>query len=325
MINKLLKPQELPHGVARIKKGRLINHMPDLYPQAKAEDTPAADYILAKTEIIKKKVYGKLSQFSIDPNRHEDLQRFVGKAHEILLSPDAKRIRCIVPALIADELSLDEDTCLKYGLIVELIHYTSLIHDDVIDYDLQRRGCETLNSLFTNSQAVLIGDFLLCAVIEYSLGFSNSAEVIRLVVDGVKRMVTGIIIEQAVIEENPTLEKYREMVLLKTGALFELSFGLPFVGTDQQEDAIQCGAYFGFLFQVYDDYLDRDKDAPHHNIFHILPQEEVGELWEKNYQDLMVLAGKIGLQRVVTDSIAYLRTAGCFLETETPDGTLFRV
>lgn len=281
--------------------------------------------IVTRVNGIKKKVRDRLGNFSLDPDRHRDLQKFIGKAHEILLSPDAKRVRCIIPALIGEALDLDEEVCLKYGLIIELIHYTSLIHDDVIDTDDLRRGCHTLNSLFSNAQAVLIGDFMLCAVIDYSLEFDNSSTVIKLLIEGVKKMVTGVIIEQAVIREEPTLEKYREMVLLKTGSLFQLSFGLPFAGTEKLADAMQCGALLGFMFQVFDDYLDRENDAPYLNIFHILPERDVIALWDESCRELMELADKLGLSGVVRDSVDYLRTENWFQETPTPAGVMFRI
>ncbi len=274
---------------------------------------------------IKDRVYYRLSGFSVNDKQHPVLSEFMKTASSILLSHNAKRIRCIVPVLIADQCSLREDECLDYGIIVELMHYTSLIHDDVIDEDQYRRNYKTLNNIFTNSQAVLIGDFIICAAIEYCLQFTHNHKVIAHVVEAIKNLVTGIIIEQQLLPKEPTIKCYQEMAELKTGSLFGLSFGLPFVGEDNFTDALRCGVIFGTLFQIYDDYLDRNDDDPEVNIFGIIPRREIIAFWDKQLMIFMKYCRSLNLEPMALLLFRYLRSTGYFVEISTTDGALFRL
>jgi geranylgeranyl pyrophosphate synthase len=256
----------------------------------------------------------KLIQFAAEYKYHPDLKNFVTEANKIFLSPDAKRIRAIIPVLIGESLKLNITTCLLNGSAIELLHFTSLIHDDVIDCHDQRRGYPSLNNTFAKNHAVLIGDYFMCEVINYGLQSNYSSEVIRLMVDAVKKLVTGLIIEQNVMPLKPTLQKYTEMVDCKTASLFKLSFCLPFVADEKFFRARYCGKLFGLLFQIYDDYLDQNQDKSCHNIFHIMPGNDISRLWHENYSKLLAASRKIGIEDVVLDLVQYLQTYGYFLD-----------
>ncbi|MBU0486058.1 MAG: polyprenyl synthetase family protein [Proteobacteria bacterium] len=277
----------------------------------------------ARIEIIKQLINSKLSAFANDSGNHPSLQEYIKAAHHILLSPDAKRIRSILPVLIANARNFDEETCFKYGITIELLHYSSLIHDDVIDADQIRRGFPTLNGTFTNSHAVLIGDFMMCSVIDFALGFNHSNEVIKLMVGSIKNLVTGLVIEQRVMPQEPTLERYLEMADLKTGSLFKLSIGLPFIADQRLPEAMKCGQIFGLLFQIYDDYLDRNKDVQYQNIFHIISEKEIIDIWNKYFSIFIELAKVLEIEQVIMEMIYYLRSYGHFLEVPTSEGILF--
>jgi geranylgeranyl pyrophosphate synthase len=274
---------------------------------------------------IKLKIHDRLSDFSVNDEHHPVLNEFIEAADSILLSNDAKRLRSLLPVLIADHCKLSENECLDYGIIVELLHYTSLIHDDVIDEDKYRRNHKTLNNIFANSQAVLIGDFIVCSAIDYCLTFTHSSIVIGQVVKAIKNLVTGIIIEQQLLPKDPTILRYQEMAELKTGSLFGLSFGLPFVGEDKFTDAFRCGEIFGTLFQINDDYFDRNDDDPGLNIFGIFPQQEIIAFWDKQLMDFMKYCERLDLEPMALILFRHLQGMGYFVETPTTDGVLFRL
>ncbi len=276
-----------------------------------------------RIEIVKQQVNDKLRAFAEDSKNHPALREYLKTAHDILLSSDAKRTRSFLPVLIADANGFDRETCFKYGITIELLHYSSLIHDDVIDADQYRRGCPTLNSTFTNAHAVLIGDFMMCSVIDFALDFNHSSEVIKLMVGAIKKLVTGLVIEQKILPKEPTLQRYLEMADLKTGALFQLSVGLPFVAHQHLPEAMACGGLFGLLFQIYDDYMDKNKDGQYQNIFHILPVRDIINVWNENYLTFMNLAKKLNIDQVFMEMLSHLQNLGYFLEVETPDGILF--
>ncbi len=279
-----------------------------------------------RIEAIKAKIQQRMSRFSSkDDVRHPVLKDFFDTANQILLSDDAKRLRCILPVLIAEQCNLSEDDCMDYGIIVELLHYTSLIHDDVIDEDGYRRGYKTLNNEFPNSQAVLIGDYVICMAINYCLKFTHNEKVISLVVEAIKSLVSGIIIEQRLLPKEPTVQRYKEMAVLKTGSLFGLSFGLPFVGEEKLEEAMKCGEIFGILFQIYDDYLDRNDDDPGLNIFGFLSSKEIVSFWDEQAAAFMKSCVQLDLQPTALVLFHHLHELGYFKETSTEDGVLFRL
>lgn len=278
-----------------------------------------------RVEDIRDKIHNRLGVFAKDSGHHPALNEFLNAADHILLSKDAKRLRCYLPVLIGDQCNMSEETCLNYGIVIELLHYTSLIHDDVIDKDHYRRNCKTLNNVFTNAQAVLIGDFMICEVIHYSLQFTHSSKVIELLCEATKNLVTGLIIEQRLMPKEPTIKRYREMAALKTGSLFKLSFGLPFVGGAHLSTALQCGELFGILFQIYDDYLDSNDDIACQNIFGILTAEEIIAFWQDQFDLFMELCRSLKIERMALNVLYHLRTKGYFLEVSTPHGTLFHL
>lgn len=267
-----------------------------------------------KIESIKQTINEKLNEFTDNCQHDPEIKEFVTEAYNIFLSPDAKRIRSIIPVLVAESLSMDAEDCLLYGVIIELIHFTSLIHDDIIDNDSYRRGYPTLNSTFAKTQAVLIGDYMSTEVIKYCLRSKYSSKVIKLVLDASRGLIAGLIIEQNVMANNPSLEDYSKMVSRKTGSLFRLSFGLPFVADDRMPVAMSCGQDFGLLFQIYDDFLDRDQDKSYENIFHIMSGADISKLCKEKFSMLLSTSRKIGIDSVVLDIVEHLRSYGYFLD-----------
>ncbi len=280
--------------------------------------------ISQRIDSIKVDTLSRMTEFMLSDNQHPIMNEFVDAANEILLSDDAKRLRCILPVMIAEQNDFSYEECLDYGIVIELMHYTSLIHDDVIDEDHYRRGCKTLNHQFPNSQAILIGDLIVCKAINYCLAFQYSSEVISLAVKAMKSLVTGILIEQRLLPKEQTISCYEEMAMLKTGSLFGLSIGLPFVGRKELDEALRCGEIFGTLFQVFDDYLDRDEDDPGYNIFGMLPQKEIIQFWDERMEQFMNHCRRLQLEPTIAVLFQHLQAHGYFTEISTPDGLLFR-
>lgn len=267
---------------------------------------------ITRIEIIKKDINNHLFQLSQKDPLHSALAHFIDETNKLLLSPDAKRIRGIFPVLIGETLNLPRETSLLNGVVLEMLHFTSLIHDDVIDEHEFRRGYPTLNKTFARNHAVLIGDFMMCEVIKHSLTGKYSNRIIELLVEAVQKLVTGVIMEQNVLRRDPTLEKYLEMVAYKTSSLFRLSVGLPFVTDPQFSRAVLCGENFGLLFQIYDDYLDRHSDKSYENVFHIASRNQIQALWDNTYDHMLDIGRQIGIDAVLLDMIAYLQSHGYF-------------
>ncbi len=265
-----------------------------------------------RIEDIKFKINARLSKFSTDPNYHYSVGEFIQEANALLMSSDAKRARGIIPALIAETRDFNVDTCVLYGVVIELLHFVSLVHDDVLDQHTTRRGLSTLNSVFSNSEAVLTGDYLMYEVINHCLSFEYGPKVIELVVNAAKDMVTGVVMEQSALSVDGSLGNYLEMARRKTGSLFALSFGLPFVTDGKLAAALECGNLFGIVFQIYDDYLDQKDDKPSENIFKMFEHDEITEVLTDHTDRLFKLGSSIEINSTLIHITDYLREYGYF-------------
>ena len=271
-------------------------------------DLKIADKVKRLRKEVNRQHVEFVKQAEVDPS----IIKMIKVGNDIFLSDGAKQIRAIIPLLVAEEIGVDREMVKPYSVIIELLHFTSLVHDDVIDDENERRGTPTLNSEFTNAQAILLGDHFICQCIEYALKTEHSNEVIGACMKAVKDLISGIILEQKLSVKNMGYDVYENMVDLKTGSLFGLSFGLPFVGTDRFADAMALGRKFGVLFQIYDDYFDRDEDKGYYNVCNIFPDEKVQEQCFRIYDEIKAECDNLNIREVLNQVVAYLQGYGYF-------------
>jgi octaprenyl-diphosphate synthase len=144
--------------------------------------------------------------------------------------------------------------------IVEMLHSATLIHDDVVDEAELRRGFPSINAVWKNKIAVLIGDYLLskCLINGTETG---SLEVMKILADSAKRLSKGELLQ---IEKSKTLniteEEFFKMISNKTAALIGAACKLGAIttsNTDQDKENLKCyGESVGIAFQIRDDLLD---------------------------------------------------------------------
>jgi len=163
-----------------------------------------------------------------------------------------KRLRAKLILKIAD----DCDEAIKLASIVELIHAASLLHDDVIDDATTRRGKSSINALFGNKSAIMLGDIL------YSKGFfeltSFNEKISKSISDAVAKLSVGELMDVQMSEEfNPSLEKYFDMIYKKTAVLIESTAQSAALLVDKDEKKFALyGKNLGLAFQIIDDVLD---------------------------------------------------------------------
>jgi geranylgeranyl diphosphate synthase type I len=180
-----------------------------------------------------------------------------------------KRVRPTLCLLACEAVGGDARDALPTAAAIEFIHTFTLIHDDVMDEDLVRRGRPTVAAIWGNPIAITAGDAL------FALAFGAIAENAKkpaVSADAGLRLVSmasetcfalsrgqtmDLLFEQ---EETPTLEAYLEMNRLKTGVLLEFALraGALIGGADEatQEAIGRFGAPLGMAFQIKDDLLD---------------------------------------------------------------------
>jgi geranylgeranyl pyrophosphate synthase len=141
---------------------------------------------------------------------------------------------------------------------VELMHTASVVHDDINDHGVLRRGRPSVNALWGRTFALLTGDFLFTAV--YSL-LAPYRDLNVILASAARALVEGETLQAAAVKNNQfTREVYARIIALKTAALFESAaeMGARMANaTEAQIDALrQYGHNVGLAFQIVDDILD---------------------------------------------------------------------
>ncbi len=277
---------------------------------------PTQEETLRKIEQLKTIVNKCHLDFLKEREFDPELSDMIEAANRIFLSEKAKRIRAIIPLLIAEEGVCEIDSVQRYAVLIELLHFSSLVHDDVIDEAAERRDHPTLNSLYANSDAVLIGDHFICESIEYALRTKHNTAVIGISVEAVKKLIAGVMMEQKLAVGSFSFQRYGKMAEMKTGCLFALSFGLPFVGTPRCELGLRTGTKFGLLFQIYDDYLDRSEDHAGYNIYNAMTPPAISGKCQEIFRELVEDCRQLGVERSLRQVVIYLKTHGYFFDVD---------
>ncbi len=192
----------------------------------------------------------KIEQFVSDLNDKE-----VSSLYTKL--PHGKRLRAkLILKIAGTSLSV-----VKTAAVVEMIHAASLLHDDVIDDAYTRRNRPSINALYGNKTAIMLGDIL------YSKGFFElnniSPEVSKIVSNAVIQLSLGEL-KDVSLSKSFNLDKtvYLEMIYQKTASLIEASAGAAAVLAGKPKDAYMTyGRNLGLAFQMIDDLLDITSDS----------------------------------------------------------------
>jgi len=192
----------------------------------------------------------KIEQFIADLN-DKDVTSLYAKL------PHGKRLRAKLILKIAGTGLL----VVKTAAIVEMIHAASLLHDDVIDDADTRRSRPSLNALYGNKTAIMLGDIL------YSKGFLElnniSPDVAKIVSNAVVQLSLGELKDVSLSKTfNLDKEIYLEMIYQKTASLMEASAGAAALLAGKDKEAYMTyGRNLGIAFQIIDDLLDITMDA----------------------------------------------------------------
>jgi len=148
--------------------------------------------------------------------------------------------------------------------LVELLHTASLVHDDVVDNSYQRRGFFSINALWKNKIAVLVGDYLLSKGLLLSID-NNDFHLLRIVSDAVKQMSEGELMQIEKVRRMDIGEPvYYEVIRQKTASLIAscCACGAASAGaTDEVVEKMRLfGEKIGIAFQIKDDMFDFGTD-----------------------------------------------------------------
>jgi octaprenyl-diphosphate synthase len=148
--------------------------------------------------------------------------------------------------------------------LVELLHTATLVHDDVVDESLERRGFFSINALWKNKIAVLVGDYLLSKGLLLSLD-NNEHKVLQILSNAVRKMSEGELLQiEKARKLNFDENIYYEIIRNKTASLLASACGAGAWSTTQNEDITEkmmlFGEKTGMAFQIKDDLFDYGTD-----------------------------------------------------------------
>lgn len=173
-----------------------------------------------------------------------------------------KQMRPMFVFLIAKMFNNGEvnDRTYRGASVIELIHTATLVHDDVVDESAKRRGFFSINALWKNKIAVLVGDFLLSKGLLLSID-NNDFDLLKIISTAVREMSEGELLQiEKARKLNITESVYFEIIRKKTATLIaaccEMGAQSVIASKAEVENMRQFGEFIGIAFQIKDDLFD---------------------------------------------------------------------
>lgn len=186
--------------------------------------------------------------------------RLVNTIGKYILRHRGKHIRPILTILTSRMCGKPTLNSYRAAVMIELLHIATLVHDDVVDEARKRRGFPSINRIWKNKVAVLMGDFLLSKALINVVGLKNF-DALSLISNTAEKMSAGEILQIEKTVSNSYSEKdYFDMICQKTASLVSTSCELGPItsaGTNEDRRAMRIyGEKLGMAFQIRDDMFD---------------------------------------------------------------------
>jgi len=188
-------------------------------------------------------------------NQHLELDAALRR----LILSGGKRVRPIVALLTGRMLGCDDDRLITLAAAVELLHTATLVHDDLIDDAMVRRGIATINSKWTTAATVLTGDYIFARAAKLAAE-TNSVEVLKIFADTLATIVSGELTQQFSGRGDLSQGNYDKRIYAKTASMFVLATTASAILSEVDSSIIgkvkKYGFSIGMAFQIIDDVLD---------------------------------------------------------------------
>lgn len=260
----------------------------------------------------------------------EDLNDFIALFNESLTHSDGllgtvlahirqrggKRMRPMLILLTAKNFGQVSRVTQNAAVGLELLHTASLVHDDVVDESKERRGQASVNAMYDNKVAVLVGDYILStALLRVSL--TDNQKIIQLLAELGRTLAAGEILQLSNISNQEISEDiYYQIINNKTAALFEACAKIGALSAGATDEEIAAAAKFGqnigMIFQIRDDIFDyfdsKEIGKPTGNdmVEGKLTLPVIYALNHSNYESMQTLARKVKAGTINADEIAVL-------------------
>ena len=189
----------------------------------------------------------------------------VEKIGDYITSAGGKRLRPLLVLLSGSALGHNGDQLRLLAAIIEFLHTSTLLHDDVVDSSARRRGQDSANTVFGNQASVLVGDFLYSRAFQMLVDIGDM-RVMQILADSTNTIAAGEVMQLMNVHNPDTSEDdYRQVIYRKTASLFEADAQIAAV-LSRQDAATEAsmadyGRHLGTAFQLVDDALDFDASA----------------------------------------------------------------
>ena len=181
------------------------------------------------------------------------------KVTHYIIRRKGKQMRPMFIFLTAKMLGKINDKTYDAATLVELLHTATLVHDDVVDDANERRGFFSVNALWKNKIAVLVGDYMLSKVLLLSIE-NNNTKLLEVVARAVREMSEGELLQlEKARKLDITEEIYFEVIRQKTASLISTCCEAGAISVERFDEAEKMrlfGEYIGIAFQLKDDIFD---------------------------------------------------------------------
>ncbi len=186
--------------------------------------------------------------------------RLINLIGKYIIRHKGKHIRPVLTILSSRVCGQPTLNSYRAAAMIELLHIATLIHDDVVDEAEKRRGFPSINRVWKNKIAVLMGDFILSKTLINMVGLKDFAA-LQLIADTAEKLAAGEILQiEKSLTRSMNEDVYFDMIYQKTASLISTSCELGAItstGKDYDRNAmVTYGTKLGMAFQVKDDLFD---------------------------------------------------------------------
>jgi octaprenyl-diphosphate synthase len=214
---------------------------------------------------IKKYLQFELKEFESTFNKAvESNVSLLDKIMKYIVKTKGKQLRPMFVILSAKLCGQINDKTFRAASLIELLHTATLVHDDVVDDSSKRRGFFSINALWKNKIAVLVGDYLLSKGLLLSLN-NKDFRILEILATAVKEMSEGELLQAEKARKlDITEDIYFNIIRCKTASLISSACGAGAfsVNENEEETALlqKFGEKVGIAFQIKDDLFDYGKE-----------------------------------------------------------------
>lgn len=211
--------------------------------------------------LYKKVIFDELEKLEITLS--ESINSDIELATEVsghIVNSGGKRIRPAICILVAKTLGYSESDLIRLASSIELLHTATLIHDDVVDESLIRRGKESVQAKWDDAHGVLVGDFVYSKAFQLMASFDNP-KIIRELANATNKISEGEVLQLSMKRRsNLSEEDYFNIIDRKTAELFKVSAVTAGILCESAKPVLDSLNNFatslGLAFQIQDDILD---------------------------------------------------------------------